>query len=58
MKKHSVFLGLLLLCMQAANAQLTKGNWLVGGSGYLSTQTQKQPGANSKGSNLRLSLQG
>jgi len=55
MKKLTIFLGVLLLSMQAADAQLTKGNWLVGGNGYFSTQSQKQPGANAKGSNLRLS---
>ena len=55
MKKNISFLCLLLFCMQVANAQLTKGNWLVGGSGYLSSQSQNQRGQNVKGSNLRLS---
>ena len=41
--------------MQGTHAQLTKGNWLVGGSGYLSSQTQSQSGLNVKGFNLELS---
>ena len=36
MKKNISFLCLLLFCMQVANAQLTKGNWLVGGSASFS----------------------
>jgi len=31
---------LLLLCMHTANAQHTKGNWLVGGSGSYSSDRQ------------------
>lgn len=55
MKRNTFLLCLLLLCMQVANAQLTKGNWLVGGNGYLSSQSQNLRGVNVKGSNLRLS---
>ena len=55
MKKNIFFFCLLLLCMQMASAQLTKGNWLVGGNGYLSSQSQNLRGVNVKGSNLRLS---
>ena len=36
MKKSTFFLCLLLLGMQAANAQLNKGNWLVGGNASFS----------------------
>ena len=45
MKKNTFLLCLLLLCMQVASAQLTKGNWLVGGSGSYSADKQVSEGA-------------
>ena len=36
MKRNTFLLCLLLLCMQVVSAQLTKGNWLVGGNANFS----------------------
>ena len=44
MKRNTFFLCLLLVGMQAANAQLTKGNWLVGGTGNFSSDNVVRSG--------------
>ena len=43
MKKNIFFFCLLLLCMQVVSAQLTKGNWLVGGNANYSSDKQTVP---------------
>lgn len=56
MKKNTFILCLLLLGTQAANAQLTKGNWLVGGSGsFSSTKFESDATSKSTLTHLRLS---
>ena len=56
MKKNTFLLCLLLLCMQVASAQLTKGNWLVGGNAsFSSTKFASDATSKSTYTNLRLS---
>lgn len=56
MKKNTFLLCLLLLCMQPANAQLTKGNWLVGGNGsFSSTKFGSDAFPNYKSTNFSIS---
>ena len=45
MKRNTFFLCLLLFCMQGTHAQLTKGNWLVGGNANYSFNEQVAAGA-------------
>lgn len=56
MKRNTFFLCLLLVVVQATNAQLSKGNWLVGGSGsFSSTQYKSTAGTQSTGYDIKLS---
>ena len=53
--KRLTILFLLLIFLTKAYSQITKGNWLVGGSGTVSRQQEKLIGSEVKSTNIQLS---
>ena len=54
MKTIKLFIAITLLSFVTSNAQITKGNWMVGGSGSFYSTQLKDENLNSKGIGLEL----
>lgn len=53
--KRFIITNCLLLWMNYSNSQITKGNWMIGGNGLVSSQSESLQGTNIKGLHMELS---